>query len=147
MLEMPKRSGTKILSHMLTSHAGEIFIHTLNISRSVLEDPPSISEGAGGRATDYRIVDMGNLMKSNRLAPYFGAQEEEGEEQPLDKMSSRVERFFQFCPLTISATTIFNMELIEPFHQILVQVGWCKMQRDDSQRLFAFLNHFTGRTH
>ena len=45
MLEMPRRSGSKIMSHMLTSHGGEIFIHTLNISRSVLEDPPSISEG------------------------------------------------------------------------------------------------------
>ena len=33
------------MSHMLTSHGGEIFIHTLNIARSVLEDPPSISEG------------------------------------------------------------------------------------------------------
>ena len=45
MLEMPRRSGSKIMSHMLTSHGGEIFIHTLNIARSVLEDPPSISEG------------------------------------------------------------------------------------------------------
>lgn len=46
MLEMPsKKSGYKTMSHMLTSHGGEIFIHTLNISRSILEDPPSISEG------------------------------------------------------------------------------------------------------
>ena len=66
MLEMPRRSGSKILSHMLTSHGGEIFIHTLNISRSVLEDPPSISEGPGGRVTDYRIPDFGTLMKDNR---------------------------------------------------------------------------------
>ena len=31
MLEMPSktRSGAKVLSHMLTSHGGEIFIHTL----------------------------------------------------------------------------------------------------------------------
>lgn len=39
---------SKILSHMLTSHAGEIFIHTLGVARSVLEDSPSISEGPGG---------------------------------------------------------------------------------------------------
>ena len=44
MLEMPRKTGSKLLSHMLTSHAGEIFIHTLNISRSVLEDPPSVTE-------------------------------------------------------------------------------------------------------
>ena len=60
MLEMPvppssskagggQRGGSggsgKVLSHMLTSHAGEIFIHTLNISKSVLEDPPNIYDG------------------------------------------------------------------------------------------------------
>ena len=46
MLEMPsKRSGSKLLSHMLTSHGGEIFIHTLNIAKSVLEDPPNIFDG------------------------------------------------------------------------------------------------------
>ena len=55
MLEQPRKSGTKVISHMLASHGGEIFIHTLSISRSILEDPPSISEGSGGRVTDYRI--------------------------------------------------------------------------------------------
>lgn len=55
MLEMPRKSGGKVLSHMLAAHGGEIFIHTLGTSRSVLEDPPSISEGPGGRVTDYRI--------------------------------------------------------------------------------------------
>ena len=34
MLEMVKRtSNTKIISHMLTSHGGEIFIHTLSCCR------------------------------------------------------------------------------------------------------------------
>ena len=61
MLEMPRRSGTKTLSHMLTSHGGEIFIHTLSTTRSTLEDPPSISEGSGGRVTDYRINDLGEV--------------------------------------------------------------------------------------
>jgi hypothetical protein len=121
MLEMPRRSGSKILSHMLTSHGGEIFIHTLNISRSVLEDPPSISEGPGGRVTDYRIPDFGVLMKSNRLAPYYG-EVNQMEEQPLEKMRERVSRFSKFCPMTISATTIFNMEAVEPLQHILVQV-------------------------
>merc|ERR1719470_705070 len=45
MLEMVKRTSNKTMSHMLTSHGGEIFIHTLSSSRSTLEDPPSISVG------------------------------------------------------------------------------------------------------
>jgi len=55
MLEQPRRSSARVISHMLTSHGGEIYIHALVTSRSILEDPPSISEGAGGRLTDYRI--------------------------------------------------------------------------------------------
>ena len=55
MLEQPRKAGTKVLSHMLASHGGEIYLHTLMATRSSLEDPPSISEGCGGRVTDYRI--------------------------------------------------------------------------------------------
>lgn len=68
MLEMPSRSGTKTLSHMLTSHGGEIFIHTLFFTnRSVLEDPPSISEGLGGRVTDYRVPDLATVSVKSKL--------------------------------------------------------------------------------
>lgn len=56
MLEMPRKAGGKMISHLLAAHGGEIFIHTLVTARSVLEDPPSISEGCGGRVTDYRIT-------------------------------------------------------------------------------------------
>ena len=55
MLEQPRKTANKVISHMLTSHGGEIYIHILMTSRSILEDPPSISEGSGGRITDYRI--------------------------------------------------------------------------------------------
>lgn len=116
MLEMPKKSGTKTLSHMLTSHGGEIFIHTLSISRSILEDPPSISEGPGGRVTDYRITDLGEIMKANRLAPWPG-----NNLQAIEKSRARLSRFVQVCPLTISSTTIFNMAVLEPMQRIIVQ--------------------------
>ncbi|CAL8386450.1 unnamed protein product [Gadus morhua 'NCC'] len=56
LLEQPRKSGSKVISHMLSSHGGEIFLHVLNSTRSTLEDPPSISEGCGGRVTYYRIT-------------------------------------------------------------------------------------------
>lgn len=56
MLEMARRGGGKMISHLLVAHGGEIFIHSLSTARSILEDPPSISEGGGGRVTDYRIT-------------------------------------------------------------------------------------------
>ena len=55
MLEQPRKVGTRVVSHMLTSHGGELFIHVLATSRCTLQDPPSISKGCGGRLTDYRI--------------------------------------------------------------------------------------------
>lgn len=65
LLEQPRKSGSKVISHMLSSHGGEIFLHVLNCTRSTLEDPPSISEGCGGRVTDYRIT------VSDQASPLF----------------------------------------------------------------------------
>ena len=84
MLEQPRKVGSKVISHMLASHGGEIFLHCLATARSSLEDPPSISEGCGGRVTDYRITDFGEFMKENRLAPCQPTPETE-EEPPIER--------------------------------------------------------------
>ncbi|XP_034243253.1 integrator complex subunit 13 [Thrips palmi] len=114
MLEMPRKSGGKVLSHMLAAHGGEIFVHTLGTSRSVLEDPPSISEGPGGRVTDYRIPDFGQLMKKNKLLPLKrkrpeGSDSKEDVIMPLDRMRQRLERYTKQWPITISSTSVFNL--------------------------------------
>lgn len=120
MLEMPRRTGSKILSHMLTSHAGEIFIHTLAVARSLIEDPPSITEVPGGRVTDYRITDLGELMKLNRLAPHYG-ETKPGIPDPIDNAAKRLSRYTLFCPQTISGTTILNMSAITPLYNIMLK--------------------------
>ena len=76
MLEQPRKTGVKVISHMLASHGGEIFIHILPTCRSILEDPPSISEGCGGRVTDYRITVRKNcfcvcLFRGGEGGKYF----------------------------------------------------------------------------
>ncbi|KAG1701206.1 Integrator complex subunit 13 [Nymphon striatum] len=107
MLEMPKKSGAKALSHMLASHAGEIFIHTLGTtSRSILEDPPSISEGCGGRVTDYRIKDLGEFMKENRLAPMTKYNPDD---LPLNQAKMQLKRQTRSWPLVLSTSSIFNI--------------------------------------
>ena len=55
---------------MLSSHGGEVYIHELLTGRCPHDDPPSISEGFGGRVTDYRVTDFGKFMRANKLAPY-----------------------------------------------------------------------------
>jgi len=121
MLEMQKRSsGAKTLSHMLTSHGGEIFIHSLCTGRNPLDEPPSISEGPGGRVTDYRIRDLAELMRSNMLGPWPG-DPGQGAEQPVAKAGEKVDRFTRFFPFTISSTIIFNMAAIDPLLAALTQ--------------------------
>lgn len=115
MLEMVKRSSnTKTISHMLTSHGGEIFIHTLSCCRSILEDPPSISEGPGGRVTDYRIPDLAELMKTNRLAPWPTAVSDLTDGRPGELAKTRMDRATRVFPTTISSTTVFNMPTLAP---------------------------------
>ncbi|XP_065223636.1 integrator complex subunit 13 [Planococcus citri] len=120
MLETPRKVGSKGMSHMLTSYGGEIFIQTLNLGRSVLEDPPSISEGTGGRVTDYRIADFGLLMRQNRLVPLkrrFLTEKSANKdaELPLEKSKKRLDKFTKYWPLTMSANMIFNYkQLTEP---------------------------------
>ncbi|XP_071784159.1 integrator complex subunit 13-like [Asterias amurensis] len=108
MLEQPRKVGSKVISHMLASHGGEIFLHCLATSRSSLEDPPSISEGCGGRVTDYRITDFGEFMRENRLAPCQPTPETE-EEAPIERAKSQLERMTRLWPMVISNTIIFNM--------------------------------------
>lgn len=135
MLEMPRKSGSKVISHMLACHGGDIYIHTMYTSRSILEDPPSISEGCGGRVTDYRIPDFGELIKANRLAP-FPESLLEGDDNgtPLERSREQLVRHTKYWPITLSSTSLFNLgSQIEPLTTLLLkdtltedEVGECK---------------------
>ncbi|XP_044731997.1 protein asunder isoform X2 [Chrysoperla carnea] len=120
MLEMPRKSGGKIISHLLAAHGGEIFIHTLYTARSVLEDPPSISEGPGGRVTDYRITDFGTFIQNNKLVPMKCKTEDSG--TPVEKMLARLDRQTKYWPITISSTLVFNLKnYIDPLPQLMTK--------------------------
>ncbi|XP_053575066.1 integrator complex subunit 13 isoform X1 [Bombina bombina] len=123
LLEQPRKSGSKVISHMLSSHGGEIFLHVLSSSRSILEDPPSISEGCGGRVTDYRITDFGEFMRENRLMPFLEPQYKmDGSlEIPLERAKEQLERHTRYWPMIISQTTIFNMQAVVPLASVIVK--------------------------
>ncbi|XP_071564945.1 integrator complex subunit 13 isoform X1 [Temnothorax nylanderi] len=121
MLEMARKAGGKTISHLLAAHGGEIFIHTLSTARSVLEDPPSISEGCGGRVTDYRITDFGILMRNNILGP-LKRTSNSGADGLVEKMRSRLERHTKYWPMTISSTLMFNLkQVIDPLPELMVK--------------------------
>lgn len=142
LLEQPRKSGSKVISHMLSSHGGEIFLHVLNSNRSTLEDPPSISEGCGGRVTDYRITvssahrncaeicnkiflivtdfilcvcfpqDFGEFMRENRLTPVSESSHDPSGKLPAERAKAQLERHTRYWPMIISQTTIFNMQAV-----------------------------------
>uniref|UniRef100_A0A0B6ZZE1 Protein asunder n=1 Tax=Arion vulgaris TaxID=1028688 RepID=A0A0B6ZZE1_9EUPU len=121
MLEQPRKSGAKVISHMLAAHGGEIFIHSIPTSRSILEDPPSISEGCGGRVTDYRIKAFGEFMKENRLAPSTTTLLDKcGNKKPYMFALNHLEKCSRFWPLGISDTILFNINNISPLPQLLL---------------------------
>ncbi|XP_043943590.1 integrator complex subunit 13 [Protopterus annectens] len=123
LLEQPRKSGSKVISHMLSSHGGEIFLHVLSSSRSILEDPPSISEGCGGRVTDYRITDFGEFMRENRLCPFPESRSSDGgsSESPVERAKQQLERYTRYWPMIISQTTIFNMQAVVPLATVIVK--------------------------
>ncbi|XP_061769272.1 integrator complex subunit 13 isoform X1 [Nerophis ophidion] len=121
LLEQPRKSGSKVISHMLSSHGGEIFLHVLNSNRSTLEDPPSISEGCGGRVTDYRITDFGEFMKENRLFPVSESSHHTSGKLPVERAKAQLERYTRYWPMIISQTTIFNMQAVVPLANLIVK--------------------------
>lgn len=142
MLEQPRKTGFKVISHMLTSHGGEIFIHCIPTGRSILEDPPSISEGPGGRVTDYRIPDFREFMKENRLAPASPAVAELVPTLPIQRAIQHVERTSRCWPMVISDTFIFNMAShIDPLPTLLVKE---RMTEDELLECRKAIFHIVG---
>ncbi|XP_047468635.1 integrator complex subunit 13-like [Penaeus chinensis] len=147
MLEMPRKSGSKVISHMLACHGGDIYIHTMYTSRSILEDPPSISEGCGGRVTDYRIPDFGELIKANKLAP-FPAPTSESEENltPLERSREQLNRHTKYWPITLSSTSLFNLgPQIEPLAALMLEDNLTDDEVVECKQVILYLMNMEAR--
>lgn len=110
MLELTRSKGSKLMSHMLSSHNGALYIHTLQTGRSLLEEPPSISEGVGGRITDYRINEFGELMRRNKLIPCRNSANKSNGIQLIDLSVAFLKRQTLYWPIVIGHTLIFNVQ-------------------------------------
>ena len=84
------------------------------------------------------------IFISRRMAPYYG-QVKDGEYQPLQKMRDRLALHTQSCPLLISATTIFNMEVLEPLQKILVQGEITEDQLAECRKIIFSLHSMEHR--
>ncbi|XP_050529358.1 integrator complex subunit 13 [Daktulosphaira vitifoliae] len=120
LLEMIKQSGNKSMSHVLKSYNGEIYIHTVSSGRTVLEDPPSISEGPGGKVTQYRVADFGVFMRSNLLQP--SKRKLPDDKNLIEDAKEKLKKQTAYWPLTTSSTIIFNLkQYTEPMLTLMVK--------------------------
>lgn len=117
MLLCCRKTGGKLTSHLLSAHGGEIFIHTLQVSRCCLDDLPSILEGAGGKVTDYRITDFASLIQRHKLLP-LKTNIECGPDHNMQKARTTLAKNTKYWPITFSNTIIYNVR----------QVRACTMQ-------------------
>lgn len=95
-------------SHLLSAHGGEIYIHTIQVTRSCLEDCPSIVEGPGGKVTDYRIPDFTPMMEMQQLVPVRSAPDRPLD-QNLERARGKIYKQSNYWPIRYSNTVMFNM--------------------------------------
>lgn len=114
-LEMSNRgalnkNGVKLTSHMLQSLNGELYINVLNCTRTLLaeEGAPSISEGVGGRVTDYRVNELAELMRAHRLVRLDSGN---ASTWIVDFSQARaaLRRATLYWPLSFGSTVFFNI--------------------------------------
>ncbi|OTF77695.1 hypothetical protein BLA29_004812, partial [Euroglyphus maynei] len=121
-LEMPPKSMT----HMLRCHNGELYIHVLANNRPLIEDAPSISEGVGGRITDYRINDFAELMKKNHLLLKYSNDDDE-EKNDVDNLEQAIiilKKQTQYWPISIGLTVFFNIR--DQFYSLIIRKELCE---------------------
>lgn len=120
LLEMIRQGGGKSMSHVLKSYNGEIYIHTVSSGRTILEDPPSISEGPGGKVSHYRVSDFGNFMKLNLLQP--SKRKQTDDKNCIDEAKEKLKKQTTYWPLITSSTIIFNLkQYAEPMLSLMVR--------------------------
>lgn len=118
ILEMPHKSMT----HMLRCHNGELFIHVLANNKPLIEDAPSISEGVGGRITDYRINDFAEFMKKNHLL-LKSATDENGVDN-LEQSVLILKKQTQYWPISFGLTVFFNIR--DQFYPLITKKELCE---------------------
>lgn len=119
LLEMIKQGGGKSISHVLKSYNGEIYIHTVSSGRTVLEDPPAISEGPGGKVTQYRVADFGNFMRLNLLQPM---KRKLVNDKKCEDAKEKLKKQTAYWPLITSSTMIYNLkQYTEPMLSLMVK--------------------------
>lgn len=116
-----RKTGGKLTSHLLSAHGGEIFIHTLHISRNCLEDLPSILESGAGKITDYRFNDFVAFLQAHKLVP-MKVTPDRVADRNLTRPRALLTKHSSYWPLTVSSNIIYNIrQFVEPMLNIVAK--------------------------
>lgn len=97
---------------MLSAHGGEIFIHTMHISRSCLDDLPSVLESNSGKVTDYRINDFASIIHNFKLIP-LKQYADRLPDRNLARLRSKYCKSTKYFPLTAGSTIVYNVRQVK----------------------------------
>lgn len=105
MLEIFKSKSNRVTTHILASHNGELYIHSLAAFQRKINvgDPPSITDHLGGKVNDYRVNDFVNFMKQHTLTRSHLV------DNPLSKTCNIIKRQTLYWPLTLGHTILWNV--------------------------------------
>lgn len=105
MLEIFKSKNNRTATHVLASHNGELYIHSLATSQSkqALSDAPSITDQLGGKVGDYRANDFAAFMKQHTLTKAHL------QEEPLTRTSNILRRQTLYWPISLGHTILLNI--------------------------------------
>lgn len=130
MLEIFKSKSQRMTTHILASHGGELYIHSLpTMQQKNIGDPPSISDNLGGKVGDYRMNDFVNFMKQHTLCKVHLTDD------PLNRTFNILKRQTLYWPLTLGHTILLNVpNLIGPVLQLIPKESLTQLDVDDCKR-------------
>lgn len=140
LLEQYRKGSVKVISHVLTSHAGTIFLHCIPGTRSHIDEPPSISEGRGGRITDYRISDFSEVVSDNLLSPIPVDRTKIPTVYPLQLADKKLERETRHWPMTYNGTVVFSMKQdLEPLPFVMIRDAMSEAELEECKKVIQSL--------
>lgn len=104
MLEISKSKSNRMTTHILASHGGELYIHSLATSQHKhnFGDPPSIGDNLGGKVGNYRMNDFVSFMKQHTLTKSHI-------DDPLSRTCNLIKRQTLYWPIALGHTILLNV--------------------------------------
>ena len=103
MLEIFKSKSNRMTTHVLASHGGELYVHSLATNQKLNIDSPSISDSLGGKVGDYRVNDFVEFMRQHTLTICPTVDD------PLSRTYNLIKRQTLYWPTVFGHTILLNV--------------------------------------